>query len=341
MLSSGPWVRFDYLFTVLAAWPVVGLFLDGWAHTHLTSLDSFFTPWHGVLYSGFLVTAAALVIASVRAGRIPAGYGWALAGLGVFLAAGAGDMAWHLLFGVEVGVDAFLSPTHLLLATGFVLIMSGPMRAAPTRREDPTRQGWRDLAPALVAATLGYSVLTFFTSYAHPFVNSYAFSSYPDIAVAHPHLIQVLVIPGILLQSGILTAVVVTIVRRWRPPFGAIAMLLGVNATLLSVLHDEYRLIPAALLAGLVADVVGHRSGRRGTPLPLGLVCALLPGTLYLLYFLTLAGTGGAWWSVHVWTGSVVLAALVGLGVASLAGRGQEVEIESLTPAGELPLDGR
>ena len=39
-----------------------GATLDGWAHTHVPErLETFFTPWHAVLYSGFLASAAALV----------------------------------------------------------------------------------------------------------------------------------------------------------------------------------------------------------------------------------------------------------------------------------------
>src|SRR3546814_9388797 len=42
-------------------WMVVGLFLDGWAHDNAKP-ESFFTPWHGVLYSGFAASAAAAVL---------------------------------------------------------------------------------------------------------------------------------------------------------------------------------------------------------------------------------------------------------------------------------------
>jgi hypothetical protein len=47
-----------------------------------------------------------------------AGYGWALAGVGLVAAGRLLGVAWHRLFGVEVGLDALLSPTHLLLLSG-------------------------------------------------------------------------------------------------------------------------------------------------------------------------------------------------------------------------------
>src|SRR3546814_17493311 len=46
-------------------WMVVGLFLDGWAHDN-NKPESFFTPWHGVLYSGFAAATLAAVLVAAR-----------------------------------------------------------------------------------------------------------------------------------------------------------------------------------------------------------------------------------------------------------------------------------
>src|SRR4029450_8445544 len=53
-------IRFDWAATVLAATFTGGVFLDGWAHTHGRVDDTFFTPWHAALYSGFVLMAALL-----------------------------------------------------------------------------------------------------------------------------------------------------------------------------------------------------------------------------------------------------------------------------------------
>ena len=45
-------VRFDWIMILVIIWGIGGLFLDGWAHTNLPRLETFFTPWHAVLYSG-------------------------------------------------------------------------------------------------------------------------------------------------------------------------------------------------------------------------------------------------------------------------------------------------
>lgn len=38
-------------FAVFSTWTVIGLFLDGWAHRH-DKPETFFSPYHGILYSG-------------------------------------------------------------------------------------------------------------------------------------------------------------------------------------------------------------------------------------------------------------------------------------------------
>src|SRR5215813_7543686 len=53
--SIHPW--FEWAVAFFATWFVIGSYLDGWAHTHRLP-DSFFTPWHAVIYSGVLGAAS-------------------------------------------------------------------------------------------------------------------------------------------------------------------------------------------------------------------------------------------------------------------------------------------
>src|SRR5262249_28162803 len=63
---------FDWAAAILSGAFIGGVFLDGWAHTHGRVDDTFFTPWHAILYAAFLALATLLVGRAV----------WGLAGLG-------------------------------------------------------------------------------------------------------------------------------------------------------------------------------------------------------------------------------------------------------------------
>lgn len=124
---------------------VAGVYLDGWAYIHRPGLETFFTPWHGVLYSAFALYAlfvggmvwrrfgARSDVWRRRLASVPLGYGIALIGIGVFAVGGGADLVWHQIFGVEAGVDALVSPTHLVLLAGGMLMVTAPGRAAALR----------------------------------------------------------------------------------------------------------------------------------------------------------------------------------------------------------------
>jgi len=57
---------FDWLIGLLSCWLTGGLFLDGWVHNHLRSMETVFTPWHAVLYSGFAAIMTTLALARLR-----------------------------------------------------------------------------------------------------------------------------------------------------------------------------------------------------------------------------------------------------------------------------------
>ena len=156
---------FDWAAVALGSVFAGGVYLDGWAHNHGKVDNTFFTIWHAALYSGYALYAAFLVISLVRnhargyewQRALPAGYEASLLGAIVFAVGGVGDLIWHTIFGVETNTAALLSPTHLILALGLVLMVGGPLRAAWVRwcrcrarsraiRVRPTRAGRRSRA---------------------------------------------------------------------------------------------------------------------------------------------------------------------------------------------------
>ena len=161
--------RRDLYTELLGLWLVLAVFLDGWAHINLPSLETFFTPWHAALYSGMLATAAwtAVVIWRNRTPgqpllqAIPPGYRGTAAGVILFGTAGGLDLLWHELLGIEVSLDALVSPTHLLLGFSLFLILGTAVRSSRAavrsaqpgghRRRSGSGPGWRRDPPLLAA----------------------------------------------------------------------------------------------------------------------------------------------------------------------------------------------
>jgi Tol biopolymer transport system component len=86
------------------------------------------------------------------------------------------DLIWHILFGIEVSVQALLSPTHLMLGLGAVLIVTGALRSAWLRLPEHKNYGWARLMPAVICIAIVVSLFAFFTQYAHPQVSTYSSS---------------------------------------------------------------------------------------------------------------------------------------------------------------------
>lgn len=337
-VHAGSSTGFDWAMIALCAWFQFGAYLDGWAHIHLPELETFFSPWHAVLYSGFLAVTALTVGSLIRnharghpwRRALPGGYGLSLLGVLIFMAGGVGDMIWHLLFGIEADVEALLSPTHLVLALGAALIYSGPLRSA-WRRSDFSTLGWFAQLPMVVSAAFLLSLLTFFTQYAHPFsrpwpalgnrpTSTFFPVEAPDPLFRGAGVLSLFVgqsmgIVGILLQMGLLMGVVLLVVGRWSwslPP-GALTIVFTVNAILMGFMRDEKILIPGAALAGLAADLLLKQLKPSVTrPGALRLFAFAVPAIYCVLYFVTLMFTKGVWWSIHLWMGSIVLTGIVG-----------------------------
>jgi len=317
-------LRFDLVMGLFSMVFVSGLYLDGWAHAHGRVDTTFFTPWHVVLYTGYLVNVvvliAVLLVNHVHGypwkSSMPSGYGLSLVGVPLFALAGVGDLIWHTFFGFEMDLQAVLSPTHLLLASSGMLILSGPIRATLRRPalfvqgrfSSRLAQRWKTLLPLLLSLTALLSVFTFFTEFAHPYVNTWTVTTFSTAG-------QELGVASILLQAGLLMGMIFLVIRRWRLPLGALTLVLTVNCCLMSVLADEYRLIPAILLAGIIADLLLWWLRPSTTQsAALRLFAFLVPLLLYLCYFITLMLTDNSiTWSIHLWLGASVMAGGAGL----------------------------
>jgi Tol biopolymer transport system component len=191
--SSRTSLRLDWVLAGLSVWLIGGFYVDLWAHAHGEVDDTFFTPWHGLLYSGAASFGVVLAIAailgkprgvSVRDVLAPA-YRVAFLGAVLFVVAGVLDLAWHEVFGFEVDVESLLSPTHLLLATSGLLMVGAPIRSAAARMTG-ARAGtsWRQAGPFVIPLAMALAVFGAFTQYAHPIVDRWS-AALPGSSV-HP-----------------------------------------------------------------------------------------------------------------------------------------------------------
>jgi hypothetical protein len=323
----------DMVVGLASGWVIAGMVLDAWAHTH-QRLESFFTPWHGVLYSGFLVVMAWMAwITShgrlVRRPReaVPVGYGLGLVGLGVFLASAVGDGVWHTLFGVEVGIEAQLSPTHIGLFLGALLIFTTPLRAAWSSAEPGPAPTLRAFLPALLSLTWATVLVQFLFLYVSAFREEAPWLA-PGRAgailatvPAYLELTRVRGLVSVLVTNLLLLGPLLLVLRRWRPPFGAATLLFGTVAALVAVVDElaRWEVVVAALAGGLAADWLivrsarwpdrtrAHRAVAIGTPLG-----------LWASYFLAVQLRWGIAWPAELWAGSILFAALGGLALSLL-----------------------
>jgi hypothetical protein len=323
------------MFTMfLCTWVLAGIAVDGWAHTNLGGLETFFTPWHALFYSGFTATGLwilRLVTMRIRDGRtwrdaLPAGYGLGLAGLAVFAAGGAADLVWHSLLGIEVSVDALLSPPHLLLFTGAALIVASPLRAGWARLERAPALG--RLLPALLSAALLTSLVSFFFMYINAWFSWEPTREYAEWIATLPvgeydyaGTGQVTGVASILITNLIVTGPLLYLTRRWRLPAGSATLLVVIVAALTSALSafSQPLLLVGALVGGMLVDLLLQRldpgPGRRGAFLLTG---GLVPLAIWAPHLAAVAIGKGIAWPVELWFGVVVMAALGGLALALL-----------------------
>jgi hypothetical protein len=315
---------FEWTMVALCTWLMSGAYLDAWAHRHLARLETFFTPWHAVLYSGMFAVLAFLAINALRNQArtenprqiLPAGYGLSLVGCVLFGIGGVIDMFWHLRFGIEVSLAALVSPPHLLLMLALGLIVTGPLRAAWRR------PGAQAPVTAIISASLLLSMFTFFDQFDQPLVNPWAATQAGSPStIAY---VQQLGILGIMVQTALLMGVILYLLSRFTLPFGSLTLLVGLNGTLLGSLEQHFELIPVAIVGGLLADLVvlWLRPGPQRVG-ALRVASVLGPISVSSLYLLVIELTRGIGWPITLWLGSILVSGAIGFLLSCLTVRPQ------------------
>ena len=333
-------LRLDWIMALISCLIVFGLYIDGWAHNHGQVDDSFFTPWHALLYGSVAVAGLVLILTHFRnvnrgyrwKKALPAGYTLSLIGFFAFGAGGAADMVWHEAFGFEESIEALISPSHLFLALTGLLIMTGPIRSLWGRESDGS---WSSVAPIVLCFTAVTSVFTFFNAYA-PIGGDLIVLTGPR---PDPHnLYDVAGIVPFVIQSNILLGALLFMTRRWRLPFGAMTLFLVLNSLLMTWYRvgesGEFIFALSAGAVGLLCDNLYQRYGFSDTN-RLRFFAFIMPfaysmGVMLMTHILgtSVWGSGGLWWLIHMWLGVPVLAGAFGYGLSLLL-RAPALSIES------------
>jgi hypothetical protein len=322
----------DAIYALLGLVVVAAVHADGRAHI-LGLPDSFFSPWHAFLYGGLALMILWLAIMSRRAARraaerrfavVPTGYGPAAVGAGVFAVGGVADMIWHLIFGVEFGIDALLSPSHLLLFIGGALLLSGPLLAF---RRRPTAG-----IPARIPALLALLGITGVAAFALSFLSAF-FTEAPTIPLSHePEGTEAHVVSEGLASAGLGSFIITSLVlvvpsvlllrtRAWFP--GAFTVLVTAISVMASSLTGFRNLetVAAAFVSAALLDIavvaLRHRASERTIEL---MVAAGLPLLLWSGQLIVIAARYGLGWSAAMSSGVVLVSALVSFVIVFVVG---------------------
>ena len=313
----------------------MGVFSDGYAHSNFVDeLESFITPWHGLIFAGYLACLGVITMA-VHArlvdGRsllqaVPVGWNPAAAGVGLFALGFVGDGIWHTVYGIEADLEALLSPTHLLMLAGGLAVMSSPLLADWQSDAIARRSSFAELGPVIAAMTLIMSTVSFFLIWTWPVNNGRPLESFMDFAANRGDAESVLLglgevsaVAAYLVFAVVLVAPILLLARRWHIPSGAtllitIAPWVLMNAAFMSFFAWQ-RLIPAVVGAVSIEFLLVRLPGRVWT---WRIVGAAFPLIVFGLDMVVMQIVWDLGWSPELVVGTVVASSFVGYGISIL-----------------------
>ena len=262
---------------------------------------------------------------------MPKGYSAGVIGMFVFALSGFGDMLWHAFLGIEGGTDVLLSPTHLGLAAGLILSLMVPVLAA--WHNPKSGIGLSNQVPIIFGLGAVWGVIVLFSSYAHHQTVSFNDLCGVPLSTCNDGNIGLENgITAIMLQSIILSGIILFFAKRWKPVFGTFTLLLLVNAISIAAyapgdIGKAWQHMVAPILAGILIDVAYFSYSNR-----IRLFAFSIPAIHTIVWMLVLVIRGGMQvanvkgdlvmsplgWSVHATIGVVFLSGCAGLLISFL-----------------------
>ncbi|MBG0562737.1 hypothetical protein I4J89_14875 [Actinoplanes sp. NEAU-A11] len=323
--------RERWVLLVASAWLVIGLQLDAYAHATMPELETFWTPWHGVLYSGIAASGFTLLwimrsrlpgiptyrslLALPNALRIP------LAGMAFLLVGGGVDTLWHNIFGIERDMEIFVSPSHEFIILGMALVAMGPTLMLATGPERRLGIG----GSLLVGVSTLFSVLPvhIYSLHASSIGFRHLGSGQDPVPVFSP---DAQLIHGYVFSTILLLLPFVIIGRRWPLPVGLPAILVAVIAVLMHLMFDSQDAWWPALTVAAAAVAI-EIVLRLVTPLIkttanvhwilLGLIAP--PAIWGAVLLVGKIQTGSTGFNIHMVTGLLTLTAMTGVATVLVA----------------------
>jgi hypothetical protein len=313
---------------------MLGAMADGWAHTNILSeiqQEGFFTPYHGLLYAGFTALAAwTFFLAYRRRDRHqrwwvegwPSGYKVGAIGVLIFLVAGVADAVWHETVGIEAGVDAAISPSHLLLSVGSVLTLTSPLRSWWASGENGRRA-----VTGVWALALGTTSASIFVGYASSFASNAPMQPYDPHRNTLGQLVGTHGVISYLVTTGVLVVPLLTAHRRRYTPGVAAALVFAVAMFPMGAAEfprpQATAALAAVLAAALVDWILGLLDRVRGfdAPLRLPLTGAIFAVVVWTVHLTALQLDARVTWGAVLLGGTPALTALGAALLGGLASR--------------------
>jgi len=324
---------------ICAVWISGGFFLDAWAHGHVP-VESFFTPYHAVFYSGMLALILVLAAFVLRSRR--AGYSWAnavqrcyrlpLLGIPIFVLGGFADMLWHRLLGIEEGVDALLSPTHQILGLGIFFVASAPIRSVLAERGRAASLAWQ--LPLILGLATWLMLVHFGTAYAFDPAAGRTNAPPPVVPFTANYLTALSIgyykvasgVSIVIFQSTLIAGFILWLVSRIRPAPGLITLLLVLgNTPAAAAFTNQTPLLPVMLAQSLLTGILADAFVARYDPQPaargrraFAWFAIAVPMTYIGIYLLGTAMADRMWWDWNIALGSWIWSGVCGLALSLL-----------------------
>ncbi len=319
---------FTWTTLVLGLWGFLGSVVDINAHNHGFVDDSFFTPFHLLLYSGVAANGLFYVIMQFRnVGRghsllqaLPKEYLLCFAGVLLFGLGGVFDLIWHELFGFEAGVDSLVSPSHLVLVVSGMMFISGPLRAFLAQGK--SEGSWSELFPPITSALQLFTIGTLFTLYTNVWTQLDRYVV-PEVVLDNLRPLHAYTVAGVLIPAALLTGTLLFLRQRMLLPTGAVTFLLFTNALIMFYIRLDWNsphaaTLLAAVIAGLMGDWLLARPVGGSPIIALRRFAFLVPFVYMFSLFVILQLNASIWWTTHMWVGVSFMAGVVGLGMSAL-----------------------